>query len=196
MQSPWLATALAVAAAWSCHGPEPVKAPPDTIAPAPGSARQSAAPKPNLLLITLDTTRADRIGVYGYRDARTPALDELAASGTLFEHAYSVCPLTLPSHATMFTGLLPPEHGLRINGERSLRESVSTLPKLLKDAGYRTGAFVAAFVLNHRYGLGGGDEGESVDCGWGRRRATSDSGGLSESRWHGCLPEGCAASRV
>src|SRR5579864_1686703 len=66
----------------------------------------------NLVLITLDTTRADRIGCYGYRPASTPVLDELAARGVLFETAYAACPVTLPSHATMFTGLAPREHGI------------------------------------------------------------------------------------
>ena len=72
-------------------------------------APSGAASRPNILLITLDTTRADRLGCYGYRSALTPALDALAAHGTLFEQAFTSCPMTLPAHATMLTGLDPPE---------------------------------------------------------------------------------------
>src|SRR5688572_7573412 len=73
-------------------------------------------PPVNVLLITLDTTRADRLGCYGYSKAMTPAIDQLAQEGVLFERAYSPAPLTLPVHASLFTGLYPPEHGLRTNG--------------------------------------------------------------------------------
>ena len=72
----------------------------------------------NVILVTLDTTRADRIGCYGYGAARTPALDELAKSGALFEQARTPCPLTLPAHASILTGLYPPEHGLHVNEAR------------------------------------------------------------------------------
>ncbi len=110
-------------------------------------------PTINVLLITLDTTRADRLGCYGYQKAATPALDGLAAQGVLFERAYSPAPLTLPSHATMFTGLYPPEHGLRTNGRGRLDPSIPTLPKIAADAGYDTGAFVASFVVDSKFGL-------------------------------------------
>ena len=81
----------------------------------------------NLLLITLDTTRADHLGCYGFATARTPIIDQLAQRGILYEHAYTAVPITLPSHATMLTGLLPPEHGIRINGSNELPRSVTTL---------------------------------------------------------------------
>ncbi len=110
----------------------------------------------NILLITLDTTRADRLGCYGYAGALTPALDRLAAAGVRFDHALSVAPLTLPAHATLLTGLLPPEHGLRVNGENSLPPGIPTLAETLRARGYRTGAFIASFVLNHRFGLARG----------------------------------------
>src|SRR6516165_7288162 len=84
-------------------------------------------PKPNLLLITLDTTRADRIGCYGYSQARTPVLDSLAASGVLCERASTVAPLTLPAHTSLFTGLYPAESGVRTNGRGRLSETVPTL---------------------------------------------------------------------
>ena len=107
----------------------------------------------NLLLITLDTTRADRLGCYGYASARTPALDALAASSVLCERAYTVAPLTLPAHASLFTGLYPEEHGLRTNGRGRLDSSLTTLATLLQRQGYDTGAFVASFVLDSKFGL-------------------------------------------
>ncbi len=111
------------------------------------------APAPNVLLITLDTTRADRLGCYGYAAALTPTLDQLASEGVLFERAYSPAPLTLPVHATLFTGLYPPEHGLRTNGRGKLDPSLPTLAKSLVERGYDTGAFVASFVLDAKFGL-------------------------------------------
>ena len=109
--------------------------------------------RPNVLLITLDTTRADRLGCYGYAGARTPALDRLAARGVLFEQAVCSAPLTLPSHATILTGLLPPEHGLRLNSVGALPAGVPTLATELRRRGYRTAAFVAATVLAAKFGL-------------------------------------------
>ena len=112
----------------------------------------------NVLLITLDTTRADRLGCYGYSAAKTPVLDRLAQQGVLFERAYAPVPLTLPSHASMLTGLYPPEHGLRNNGQGALPSGLPTLATELQAAGYETGAFVAAFVLDHKFGLQRGFE--------------------------------------
>src|SRR5262245_54783871 len=105
----------------------------------------SAAARPNVLLVTLDTTRADRLGAYGAPDGATPAFDRLAATGTLFERAFTSAPLTLAAHATILTGREPPEHGLRVNGEGHLPDDIPTLATLLQEQGYRTGAFVAAF---------------------------------------------------
>jgi len=113
-------------------------------------------PKINVIYITLDTTRADHLGSYGYKKVPTPVLDKLAATGVLFENAISCVPLTLPSHTTMFTGLLPPEHGLRTNGENSLDPSVPTMAAAFKKEGYNTGAIIASMVLDHRFGLGNG----------------------------------------
>src|SRR5262245_52760362 len=113
-------------------------------------------PHLNLLLITLDTTRADRLGCYGYAQAQTPTIDALARDGVLFERAYAAAPLTLPSHATMMTGLYPPELGLRTNGKGQLNRQVVTLAEVLSSRGYRTGAFVASFVLNAKFGLSRG----------------------------------------
>jgi arylsulfatase A-like enzyme len=110
----------------------------------------------NVLLITLDTTRADRIGAYGYRDAVTPAIDSIAARGVLFSAAGSAVPLTLPSHATILSGLLPQNHGLRNNGSGVFPADAPTLASVLSAKGYRTGAFVGAFVLDRRFGLNRG----------------------------------------
>ena len=107
----------------------------------------------NLLVITLDTTRADRIGAYrGSRAAATPQLDRLAREGVLFEDATSPAPLTLPAHCTLFSGWLPPRHGIRENVGR-LDSATPTLASLLRRRGYRTGAFVAAEVLARSRGL-------------------------------------------
>src|SRR5580692_529772 len=82
-----------------------------------GIAHYCLRPAPmNVILVTLDTTRADHLGCYGYPRARTPAIDALADRGVLFERAYAPVPVTLPSHASMLTGLYPPEHGLHSNG--------------------------------------------------------------------------------
>ncbi|MBX3437345.1 MAG: sulfatase, partial [Planctomycetaceae bacterium] len=113
-------------------------------------------PQWNVVLITLDTTRADHLGCYGFAAASTPTLDKLAARSALFERAYTVVPITLPAHATMLTGLLPPEHGLRINGTSRLPESIPTLAEILQQRGYRTGAFVSSLVLDARFGLARG----------------------------------------
>jgi arylsulfatase A-like enzyme/Flp pilus assembly protein TadD len=110
----------------------------------------------NLLLVTLDTVRADHVGAWGYRAGETPNLDRLAAEGVRFGEAETPVPLTLPSHATILSGLLPPEHGLRNNGVGRFPAAPATLATDLAAAGYRTGAFIAAFVLDHRYGLNRG----------------------------------------
>ena len=114
--------------------------------------------RPNLVLVTLDTVRADHLGCYGDGAAVTPALDRLAAEGIRFAQASSPVPLTLPSHTTLLTGLLPPHHGLRNNGAGALSKGTATLATLLAGRGYRTGAFVGAFVLDRRFGLSQGFE--------------------------------------
>ncbi len=113
-------------------------------------------PVSNVILITLDTTRADHIGLYGYQQGLTSALDELGRQGVVFDHAYATVPLTLPSHTSMLTGLYPPEHGLRVNGTGRLSDEIPSLPEILKKNGYDTGAFVAAFVLDSKFGLSRG----------------------------------------
>lgn len=133
----------AVAAALSAGTPPP--APPRQVG-------RSAS----LVLLTLDTTRADRLGSYGHRGARTPVLDRLATRGVRYAHAWAPTPLTLPSHATLLTGLAPPEHGLRDNGTAVLPATLPTLATVLAARGYATGAFVSSRVLDARFGLGRG----------------------------------------
>jgi choline-sulfatase len=121
-----------------------------------GSGTEAAAAKPTaIVLVTIDTLRADRVGAYGWRAARTPAIDALAARGVRFDRAYAAAPITLTSHASLLTGLNPPKHGARHNGMR-LRADVPTLAELLHARGFATGAFVAAFPLDRRFGLNRG----------------------------------------
>jgi arylsulfatase A-like enzyme/Tfp pilus assembly protein PilF len=107
----------------------------------------------NILLITLDTVRADRIGCYGYTGAATPAIDELARRGVRFSNAFTPAPSTLPGHASILTGLYPHRHGARANGTFRLAAEQTTLAEILEPHGYACGAFVAAHVLDRRYGL-------------------------------------------
>lgn len=107
----------------------------------------------NILLVTLDTIRQDRLGCYGDQDARTPVLDKMAATGVQYFDAVASVPLTLPSHATILTGQDPLRHGVRDNGLYALGDEPTTLPEDLKARGYATSAFIAAFVLDKRFGL-------------------------------------------
>jgi arylsulfatase A-like enzyme/cytochrome c-type biogenesis protein CcmH/NrfG len=109
----------------------------------------------NLVLITIDTLRADHVGAYGWTRARTPALDALAKNGALFERAFAAAPITLPSHATLLTGRYPPGHGARDNGLH-VSATVPTLATELHAKGFATAAFVAAFPLDHQFGLNRG----------------------------------------
>jgi len=106
-----------------------------------------------VLLVTIDTLRADRVGAYGDPLASTPTIDALAARGALFREAIAAAPLTLPSHASILTGLVPSNHGLRDNGGFRLADDVPTLAERLGASGYRSGAFVSAYVLDAAWGL-------------------------------------------
>jgi arylsulfatase A-like enzyme/predicted Zn-dependent protease len=110
----------------------------------------------NVIVITLDTTRADRLPSYGFQGVVTPTLDTFAARGVRFEQCYAQTPLTLPSHTTIFTGTLPPFHGIRDNGGFFVPEKLKTMAELFKDKGYETGAFIAAYVLDSKWGLNQG----------------------------------------
>ena len=107
----------------------------------------------NLLVVTLDTTRADALGCYGNREASTPRLDRLASEGVLFERALTAIPITTPSHSTIFTGTYPLAHGVRDNGRFRLAPSSLTLAEILKSAGFATGAAIGAFPLTRNWGL-------------------------------------------
>jgi len=120
------------------------------------AVRTRHASRPNVLLITVDTLRADHVGSYGYSAAQTPALDRLAARGLRFAHAWTVAPLTLPAHSSLMTGTFPAFNGVRDNGGFYLGDDQVTLAKVLRAHGYRTGGFVSAFVLDHRWGIAQG----------------------------------------
>jgi arylsulfatase A-like enzyme len=109
--------------------------------------------RPNIVLLTLDTTRADHLGSAGWEFASTPNLDALARRGVRFEHCDSAAPITLPAHATILSGLVPPRHGVRDNGTFVLAASVPTLAERLAAEGYDTAAVVSAVVLARRHGL-------------------------------------------
>ena len=113
----------------------------------------------NLLLITLDTTRADRIGAYGDARAATPNLDRLAREGVRFDRAYTSAPLTLPAHVTLMTGREPQAHQVRNNGTYTLRPEETTLAELFRQAGFSTMAMIAAYVLEEKFGLAQGFDG-------------------------------------
>jgi len=102
-----------------------------------------------VILISVDTLRSDHLPAYGYGGVATPNIDALRKDGILYRHAYSHTPLTLPSHATILTGTLPADHGLRDNVGFKLAPNVPTLASLLKKNGYATGGAVSAFVLRH-----------------------------------------------
>lgn len=110
----------------------------------------------NVLLITLDTTRADHLGCYGAAGAVTPNLDRLAREGTRFAHCMTSTPLTTPSHSTIMTGTYPFVHGVHGNGTQMLGAKSVTLAEILKGAGYATHAIVASFALDRRFGVSQG----------------------------------------
>jgi arylsulfatase A-like enzyme len=110
------------------------------------------APPANLLLISIDTLRADHLGLYGYGRGTSPFLDRLAARGVTFERAYAPSPWTLPSHASLLTGLYPSHHGA-FNEKLALPPGIRTLAGRLAARGFATGAVVNCWFLDERYGL-------------------------------------------
>jgi arylsulfatase A-like enzyme/Tfp pilus assembly protein PilF len=129
----------------------------------------------NVLLITIDTLRSDRVGAFGGPSGLTPNLDRIAEHALRLTRAYTSAPLTLPSHASIMTGMSPPAHGVRANGLFRLGPGVPTLAALLKQNGYRTGAFVGAFVLDARFGLNRGFD--VYDDRYGEKHAGDDTEG-------------------
>jgi arylsulfatase A-like enzyme/predicted Zn-dependent protease len=176
-RTPWL-LGLALTA---CGGSTPA---PTTPAPeaTPEAAQRTllkvSEEHPNVVLITLDTFRADRLGVNGYDKAQTDTLDVLARNGLQFKRAYSPLPLTIPSHSTMFTGRYPPTLGIRSNGHGMLTEEDRILPEILHDAGYTTAASVAAYVTTRGWGFNQGFDAYFDDI-----PAAKD-----ENFWHGERP--------
>ncbi len=123
------------------------------VALAPWGCGGRPAPARSLVLITIDTLRADRLGCYGDPDGLTPNLDRLAGEGVLFEDASTAVPITLPSHATLLTGRYPTATGVLDNGTYALPDDDVTLAESLRDAGWDTAAVIAAFPLKRRFGL-------------------------------------------
>jgi len=136
--------------------PATIRIPADLPRGAAIPARRGEYAGCNVLLITLDTTRADRFGCYGNTELRTPNVDRLAHEGVLFARAVAPAPATLPSHASILTGLYPYHHGARANSSFRLQEDKRTLAEILLEQGYETAAFVSAFVLDARFGLNQG----------------------------------------
>lgn len=127
----------------------------------PAEGTQTPKPTPswrplNVLLVTIDTLRADRLGCYGYSKIETPNLDELAQKGVLFENAVAQTPLTPSSHASIFTGTYPTVHHVRDTGGFILDASHQTLAEILQQRGWQTAAFVGSAVLNRVFGLNQG----------------------------------------
>jgi arylsulfatase A-like enzyme/Tfp pilus assembly protein PilF len=139
----WGTLVLAIAASLAACSPEE-----------PGEVAPAESPKPSILFVTLDTTRADRLGLES-EDFETPNLDALAARGLYFTQAYSTVPMTLPAHASMFTGLYPADHGVHENG-RYLPEDRPLLAVRLQERSYATAAFVSGYPLSREFGLSRG----------------------------------------
>ncbi len=121
----------------------------------PGEAKSQPAPdsrRPNVVIVTLDTVRADRIGAYGYADAETEAIDALANRGRLYTRAYSTAPLTIPAHASLFTGKYPATLGITKNGVGLSPAETSWITRL-SETGYRSAASVGAFVVGKMWGF-------------------------------------------
>ncbi len=120
------------------------------------AAQTPAKPPLNVVLITIDTLRADHVGCYGYKQIKTPNIDGLAADGVRFERAFAVVPVTLPSHSSMLTGTYPMLSGMHDFSANKLSPLQPTLAAVLKQAGYQTGAVIASAVLDSRFGLNQG----------------------------------------
>ena len=130
-----------------------------------GCGSPGALSRPNVLVVTMDTTRADAIGAYGSPRASTPHVDRIAMEGARFDRAYTVTPLTIPAHSSLHTGLLPPRHGVRDNGDFLLGDEAVTLAERLRDAGYATMASVGAEVTSHHWGFAQGFDAFFDDMG-------------------------------
>jgi len=144
-------------ALFACH-------PRETPAPSAG--------KPDIILVTIDTLRADSVGFAGNRNVKTPFLDKLAAEGIVFANAHAHNVVTLPSHTNILTGLYPYQHGVRENAGYKLSPKFETVATMLRRAGYTTGAFVGAYPLDSRYGLNQGFD--TYDDNYGKGETSLD----------------------
>ena len=123
---------------------------------AQATAQKPEKSAPNVVLITIDTLRADHVGCYGYKQIKTPNIDSVAADGVRFERAFTPVPVTLPSHTAILTGTFPMLSGMHDFSGNKLSPQQVTLATVLKQAGYVTGAVVASAVLDSRFGLNQG----------------------------------------
>ncbi|MFQ6108435.1 MAG: sulfatase-like hydrolase/transferase [Candidatus Aminicenantales bacterium] len=119
-------------------------------------SRLAGSKKHNIILVSVDTLRADRVGCYGFAGVETPTIDEMAGRGVRFTNCIAQTPLTLPSHTTMLTGTYPFFHGVRDNGGFLVPQDLITLAELFKENGYETAAVVGAYVLDSKWGLNQG----------------------------------------
>jgi choline-sulfatase len=165
----WTLAATLLAGACARDASEGAKA----GAPAPGERGGGPAPVEAILLVTLDTTRADRLGFEGAA-VETPNLDRLAERGVRYSRAYTTAPMTLPAHASMLTGRLPHEHGIHENSRR-LGEDLPLLQERLATAGYRTAAFVSGLPLGRQFGLARGFATYDDDLGDGATERRADA---------------------
>ncbi len=189
-----LARAVCACAAWFALG-GCAAAPPD---PAPSAAIPESQRPERVVLITIDTLRADYVGSYGSTSSRTPTLDRLAREGTRFATAISPTPMTMPSHASLMTGLDPTLHGVHSNAKFRLADGIPTLAEQFRAHGFATAAFLGSVVLDRRYGLARGFEVYDDRMGF-RRNIQGATGGYAERtadqvvdaalRWLGSAPE-------
>lgn len=162
----------------------------------PASDRPAGGVRPNVVLISIDTLRSDRLPAYGYDAVETPAIDRLAAEGVLFERAFTHVNVTLPSHASLFTGLLPPEHGVRDNAGYRLSDGIPTLAAELGRHGYATGGFVSSYVLRAWTGIDRGfdvyDDGVRFETGrqLGELQRPGEETLVAASQWLDAVADG------
>ena len=167
----------------------------------PGTTASTSDPAPNILVFTLDTLRADALGAYGKSPSPSPTIDGLTQQGYRFTRAYTVTPLTIPAHSSLWTSLLPPRHGVQDNGDFFLDEGATTLAELLSSNGYQTMASVGAEVTSHHWGFAQGfdayfdDMGSSRDTEKNRWRVerpapdvTADALSWFDAEWNGSKP--------
>ena len=152
-----MAKSVGLIAIWTCT----------FLIPSCSPSASDPLPPRNLLLVTLDTTRADHLGCYGGDPRVSPTIDALSHKGVTFDRAYTTVPYTLPAHTTLMTGELPITHGIRTNALYRVPTSAYTLAEHLQDAGYHTAAFPSAEVLLREQGLDQGFDVYADDLGQG-----------------------------